>query len=131
MERYGSVSCYLLVRAAPHGIVGAFNHGVAFVVGEGNRTIFGVVDGGPDPCISFDERLVAVGIELRREGGCSVLGNGGVLVERVGIVHRCSVVFQRELPIAYVVVGVLIFLAADCGLRQFGAGVMSKGIVHH
>ena len=113
VERYGSVGCYLLVRAAPHGIEGAFNHGVGCFVGESDRSLFGIVDSGPDSCIGFDERLIAVGIELRREGGCSVLGNGGVLLERVRLVHGCLAIFQREFSIPDVVVGVLVLRAID------------------
>jgi len=131
VERDAAIGCYLLVCAAAHAIIGAFNDCIAFAVREARRAVFCVVDGAPDICFGLDKRLVPVGIELRDVRCGTIFRDGGVLVERVGIVHRCCVVLQRELPIAYVVVGVLIFLAADCGLRQFGAGVMSKGIVHH
>lgn len=130
VQRDGAVYGYLLEAATAHGIVGAFNHDVALTIREGDGAVFCVVDCFPDSCFRFNAGLVAVCIELRDEFGCSILGNGAVLVERVGIVHRCRVVLRRELPIADVVVGVLIFLAADCGFLQFGAGVVNEGVVH-
>ncbi len=35
-----AVGCHLLVRAAPHRIVGAFHHRVTFRVDEGHRAFF-------------------------------------------------------------------------------------------
>lgn len=48
VERYAAIGCYLLVGAATHGIVGAFDHRVAFAVRESHGAILRVVGGRPD-----------------------------------------------------------------------------------
>ena len=44
VERYTAVDRYLLVGAAPHGVIGTFHHCVAFRVGEAHGAVFRVVD---------------------------------------------------------------------------------------
>ena len=45
VERDAAVDGYLFEGSSPHGIVLTFDNRVAFTVGEGNRAIFGVIDG--------------------------------------------------------------------------------------
>ena len=45
VESYSAVDGYFLIRATTHGIVLALNQGVAITVGEGDRAIFGVING--------------------------------------------------------------------------------------
>ena len=130
VECDAAVDGHFLVGAAALAVVRAFHHGVVITVGEGNRSIFGVVDGRPDTCFGLDECLVAIGIELRDECSGTVLADGGVLIECVGIVHGDIIAFCGLLPVADVVVGVLVVCAVDCGRGQLGAGIMSEGVVH-
>ncbi len=130
VECDAAVDGHFLVGAAALAVVRAFHHGVAITVGEGNRSIFGVVDGAPDAGIGLDERLVAIGIELRDECSGTVLADGGVLIECVGIVHGDIISFCCLLSVADVIIGVLVVCAVDCGRGQLGAGIMSEGVVH-
>ena len=72
VECHAAVDGDFLVSAASHGIVGAFHDRVAITVGEGDRAIFGVIDGGPNSDIALDECLIAIGIELRRHALATV-----------------------------------------------------------
>ena len=131
VKRYTAVGCHLLIRATPHGIVGAFHDRVAFAIRECNRTILCIVHSAPDTGFRLDKRLISIGIELRDERSTPVYGNGGVLIERIGIVHGDLAILQREFTIAYVIIGVLVILAADRSFHQFGAGIVGKSIVHN
>ena len=108
VECHAAVGCYLLVGAASHGIIGAFHHRAAVSVREAHRAILRIVHSAPDAGLSLDERLVSIGIVLRHEGGDTILRDGGVLVERAGIVQGNIVSFSGLLPVANVVVGVFV-----------------------
>ena len=81
-----AVDCHLLIGAAPHGIVGAFNHRVAFAIREARGAVFSIVHRAPDTGFGLDERLISIGIELRDERNTPVYGNGRVLIQRIGTV---------------------------------------------
>ena len=95
------------------------------------QAIFGVVDCAPDTAFGLDKRLISIGIELRDERSAPILSNGCVLIERIGIVHGGLAILQREFTVTYVIVGVLVILAADRSFHQFGAGIVGKSIVHN
>ena len=126
-----AVDCHLLVRATAHGVIGTFHHCVAFRVGEAHGAILRIVHGAPDTGFSLNERLITIGIELRDEGSAPILSNGGVLIERIGIVHGGLAILQREFAVAYIIVGVLVILAVDSCYHQLGAGVVLEDIVHN
>jgi len=126
-----AVDCHLLVRATAHGVIGTFHHCVAFRVGEAHGAILRVVHGAPDTAFGLDERLISIGIELRDERSAPIYGNGGVLIERIGIVHGGLAILQREFTVPYVIIGVLVILAVDSCYHQFGAGIVREGVVHH
>ena len=79
LERGAAVYCYLFGGAAAHVVVGAFDDGAAFRVGEAYGAVFGVVDDLPDTRFRFDAGLVAVCIEDRSE-----ITHGGVLIQLIG-----------------------------------------------
>ena len=116
---------------SPHTIVGTFHHRVTFRVGEAHGAILRIVHGAPDTGFSLNERLITIGIELRDEGSAPILSNGGILIERIRIVHRSLAILQREFAIANVIIGILVILAADRCFHQFRAGVVNEGVVHH
>ena len=122
VERYTAVDGQFLIRATAHGVVCTFDHRAAITVGEGDRAIFGIVHGSPDTRFGLNERLVAVSIELRGECSGTVLGDGGVLVECVGIVHGDIITFSGLLAVADVVVGVLVLLAIHRSFQQVRSG---------
>ena len=93
--------------------------------------IISVVDCAPDTGFSLDKRLISIGIELRDERSAPIYGNGGVLIERIGIVHGGLAILQREFTVPYVIIGVLVILAVDSCYHQLGAGVVLEDIVHN
>ena len=68
---------------------------------------------------------------MRDERSAPVLSNGGVLIERIGIVHGGLAILQREFTVPYVIIGVLVILAVDSSYHQLGAGVVLEDIVHN
>ena len=108
MKCDNAVDDYFLVRASAIGIIGIFYDHVVFAVRERYGAILCVVHGRPNTGFRFEESLIAIGVELRDECGSSVLGDGGVLVEIVSIIHRDVVVLYGGLPVANVVVGVFV-----------------------
>ena len=78
MERSAAIDDYFLISSAPHGIIGAFNHGAGGFVGEADGAVLCVVDGSPNTGLCLDDGLIAVGIKLRQEETLIILHNAGV-----------------------------------------------------
>ena len=126
MERDVSVYCYLLGGAAPHVVVGTFDDGVAFCVGEAHGAVFGIVNHSPDTCGGFHQRLVAIGIE-----GGGEITHGGVLIQLISGIICGYVAFCCCFSIPDIVVVVDVVIAVDGGGGELAAVVVAEGVVLH
>ena len=118
-----AVGCHLFGGAPPHGVVGAFDYGVARVIREAHGAIFGVVLHCPDTGGGFHQRLVAIGIE----GGCE-LTHGCVLIEVAGRIRGAIFALCGGGAVADVVVAIAVVDAVDGGACQLRPGVITEAV---
>ena len=118
-----AVGCHLLGGATPHGVVCAFDYGVARAIREAHGAVFGVVLHSPDASGGFHQCLVAIGIE-----GGSELTHGGVLVEVVRRICGDGFDLSGRGAVADVVVGVAVAVAAKGGGAQLAALVVAEAV---
>ncbi len=123
-----------LVGAAAHGVIRAVYANHVVIGGHGReirRAIFAVVGDGPFTRGCFYPCLITIGIELGDKDTLCILGNAGVLVERIRCIDGGVFTLHSKLAVADAIVGIAVRNAIDTGTAQLGAGVMGKNIIHH
>ena len=101
-----AVGGHFLRGAAPHGVVGAFDHDAAIRLFEAHGAVLGVIGDVPRARACLNQRLVTVGVEGGAEAAL-----GGVLIQLVGGVGGGGV--GVPFVIKYKVVESLISIASN------------------